>query len=250
MEHIQTWQWAMAFVAALIIGMSKTGIPGIGILSVTFLAYALEGWTSNGVILPLLILADVFAVIWYHRHTQWSKILSIVPWVVVGIAIGFALLWKLGESPETKRMLNPIVGFMILAMLFLYFAQKWWAKGWTPKSKVGVFSSGIGAGFATAVSNAAGPILSIYFTAHDLPKYQLMGTFAWYALIFNCVKVPLYAAGDIITRDTLGMNLYLAPVVVVGVFAGKWLLPRVSQKVFDAMVLVLAAVGGIQLLFK
>ncbi len=250
MEHIQTWQWVMAGIAALVFGMAKTGVPGVGILAVTFLAYAFGGWISNGVVLPLLILADIFAVIWYHSHTQWSKIWAIVPWVLLGMGLGYVVLWRLGETEETKAMLNPIVGAMILIMLVLYFVQKKWPTGWTPKSRTGVLSSGVGAGFATAVSNAAGPIMSIYFTSQELPKYQLMGTFAMYTLIFNCVKIPVYLTLDIMTRQTLLLNLYLTPLVIVGVFAGKWMLPRVSQKVFDALVLVLAAVGGVQLLFR
>ena len=67
---LTVWQWLLGAAAALLVGVSKTGIPGVGILVVTLLAQAFGGWNSVGVMLPMLILGDVFAVAWYKRHAQ------------------------------------------------------------------------------------------------------------------------------------------------------------------------------------
>ena len=90
--HLELWQWILGGTAALMIGVSKTGVPGIGILVVPLLASVFGGRPSVGIMLPMLILADCFAGVWYRRHAQWDKLVRLLPWVVAGMAIGAATL--------------------------------------------------------------------------------------------------------------------------------------------------------------
>jgi uncharacterized membrane protein YfcA len=107
------------------------------------------------------------------------------------------------------------------------------------------------------VSNAAGPIMTIYMTSLGLPKHEFMGTTAWYYLIFNVAKIPLYLlliaiAPDkpMFTSQGLLFDLLMLPVIVVGVYLGKWMLPRVPQTVFNVVALSLAAVSALRLIFS
>jgi uncharacterized protein len=53
----------------------------------------------------------------------------------------------------------------------------------------------------------------------------------------------------LITPQSFGFNLVLAPAVLLGVLAGRWLLVRVNQGLFEQLVLLLSAIGGILLIF-
>ena len=126
----------------------------------------------------------------------------------------------------------------------------------SPKSKFGIASTGASAGFATTVSNAAGSIMSMYLMALNMPKAQFMGTISWYFFIINLSKLPIYIGltamnpqKPIVTLHSMKFVLLISPAIIVGVFIGKWLLPRISQKLFESVILVLAAVAALKLIF-
>jgi uncharacterized membrane protein YfcA len=75
-----------------------------------------------------------------------------------------------------------------------------------------------------------------------------MGTVAWYYLIFNCVKIPVYGGLGMITQATLKFDLFMLPAVLAGAFAGRMLLGVIPQKVFNGAVLILAALAALKLL--
>jgi uncharacterized membrane protein YfcA len=254
MHHLTTTQWIIGAAAALMVGVSKTGVPGVGIFVAPMLASIFGGFQSVGIMLAMLIFGDCFAVLWYRRHAHWDKILGLLPWVVAGIAIGAIAMWKVGESKSTKDVLGVVIGIMVLLMLALYLIQDRLHERFTPKSPAGIAGTGLTAGFTTMVSNAAGPIMSIYMAAQKLPKKEFMGTLAWYFFMLNLFKVPIcvylthvHPNKPIITGRSLLFNLIISPVILVGVFIGKWLLPRVSQEAFDRAVLGLAALAAIKL---
>ena len=112
--HYELWQWAIGFGAALFVGVSKTGVPGIGILVVPMLAYGFGGRLSIGVMLPMLIMGDMFAVAWYRRHAQWDKLVHLLPWVVVGMVFGTAALAMIGKSKAADPT-NTIIGVLVLS---------------------------------------------------------------------------------------------------------------------------------------
>lgn len=237
--------------AALLVGISKTGVPGIGILVVPLLAYAFGGRPSIGIMLPMLVMGDIFAVVWYKRHAQWDKLVGLLPWVVAGVGIGALALWQTGKLNGGKDIVGVVIGIMVLVMLILHLLRNLLGDRLTPKSKVGMVGTGVSAGFATTVSNAAGPIMQMYLAAHEMPKEQFMGTIAWYFFIINAGKLPIYGLltfldpkHPIVTGPSLLFNLEIFPAILVGAVIGKWMLPKFSQKQFDGAVLGLAGIGA------
>lgn len=251
------WQLLLGAFSAFLIGVSKTGVPGIGILVVPLLATAFGGRASIGTMLPMLIVGDIFAVRWYRQHTQWKRLIELIPWVVVGMALGALVLWRLGEAKGGKDLLEPLIGTLVLVMLAVHLLRRRWGDRLAPHSPVTVASTGTAAGFATTVSNAAGPIMGIYMTSLGLPKEQFMGTSAWYYFAVNLSKLPLFVAlslinpaRPIVTAHSLLFNVAVIPVIVAGVYLGRWLLPRIPQRLFDSIVLVLAAVAAVKLIIR
>ena len=251
----ELWQWVIGFGAALFVGISKTGVPGIGILVVPMLAYGFGGRLSIGVMLPMLIMGDMFAVAWYRRHAQWDKLVGLLPWVVVGMVFGTAALAMIGRSKAADPT-NMMIGALVLVMLAVHLLRNRLGEQFQPTSPIGVAGTGVAAGFSTTVSNAAGPVMQMYMAAHKLSKEAFMGTIAWYFFIINLSKFPVYVIltkiepqKPIVTTDSLTFNLAVAPAIIAGVFIGKWLLPRIKQKSFESIVIVLAAAGALNLMF-
>ena len=250
----QSWQWMLGALSALLVGISKTGVPGVGTPVVPILAAAFGGRQSIGIMLPLLIMGDVFAVGWYRRHAQWDKLVGLLPWVVVGLAVGAAALQLTGKLEGAGDVLGRVIGWLVLGMLALYLLQGRLGDKLTPTSPIGVAGTGVLAGFSTMVSNAAGPVMTIYLTAHRLPKNQFMGTIAWYFFIINAAKMPVYIVltamnptNPIVTVQSITLNALLFPAILAGAFIGKWLLPKIPQKAFEGVLIFLAAVAAIKL---
>lgn len=255
MLHLDPYQWFLGLAAALLVGVSKTGVPGIGILVVPMLAQAFGGRLSIGIMLPMLICGDVFAVFWYRRHAHWDKLVWLLPWVVFGMIWGTLALKVTGDAKGSRDIMNTVLGAMVLVMIALQLLRNVLGDRITPTSKPGVAATGTAAGFATTVSNAAGPIMQAYLSAYRLPKEQFMGTIAWYFFLINTAKFPVYVAlsianpaKPIVTWSSLSLNAAVAPVIIAGAFIGRWLLPRIPQKWFELIIIGLAALGGLKLL--
>ena len=248
---LTTVQWVWGMLAAVLIGISKTSVPGIGMLAVPLLAMVFGGRMAVGVMLPMLVFADIWAVSWYRQHTQWNAIIRLLPSVIVGLAAGGVYLKFVGQGNNGTYYMNVTIAVMVLAMLGLSYM-----KSYQPHHGVGKVVTGVLAGFTTTVSNAAGSIMAIYLAACGMSKNQFVGTSAWYFFIINVSKVPIIAGLSIadrshpfITKESLIFNVICIPAIVLGVCLGRWMLPRISQKQFDVIVQVLAAAGAIKLLF-
>jgi hypothetical protein len=241
--------WVFFVLAALVVGITKTGIPGIGILAVVLLAAGMENAKESvGFLLPLLIMGDVFAVAYYRRHAQWRHLVRLLPAALVGIGIGFFLM-----DAVTPELLRPVIGGIALLLLGLDF---WWRLGnaertlpahWAVAAPVGV-----AAGVTTMLANAAGPLIVIYFLAMRFEKRRFIGTAAWYFLLLNTVKVPLFLAQDppLITGASFRANLALLPAVLGGAVAGVFVLTRLPQRWFVVVVKVLTLAAAVKLIFS
>ena len=113
--NLTPWQWALLALGALVTGLSKTGIAGLGVLSVALFANALPARASTGALLPLLLCADVFGVAFFRKHASWPHLFKLFPWVVVGVLGGYFALDKISNA-QIQRM----IGGIILAMVALH----------------------------------------------------------------------------------------------------------------------------------
>ncbi|MCW5943790.1 MAG: sulfite exporter TauE/SafE family protein [Fimbriimonadaceae bacterium] len=254
MPDFNAVQWSLAVLAAILTGVSKTGVPGTGMLVVPLMANLFGSRLSVGALLPMLIVADLFAVLWYREHCRWDQIRRLSPWVAFGLVLGAAFLLSIGETAG-KDVLNPTIGGIVLAMLAVHLLRKRTGDRLNLRSKPAIAGAGTLAGFTTTVSNAAGPVMTIYVTAQGLTKNEFMGTFAWYFFLINSAKVPILLAislaqpsNPLMTSATGIFNLIVVPAIIGGAFLGKWLLPRIPQRAFEAVILTLAAIASAKLL--
>ena len=116
--------------------------------------------------------------------------------------------------------------------------------GDVPHNRWFAWGMGLIAGITTMLANAAGPIFALYALAVALPKFEIVGTSAWFFFIINSFKVPFSLGLGLIHGQTLLLNLVLSPVIVAGVFGGRWIITRIPQRMFDAFLLAFAAHRG------
>ncbi len=236
----------MAATAAFLMGISKAGLKGLSIFNVTLMALAFGAKESTGLIIPLLLVGDVFAVVYYNRHTQWHHIFKFLPWMLAGILIGVFL----GKDLPAKEFK---VG-MVVVILFSLGMLIWWDKRKSqsvPTHRLFAGSIGIMAGICTMIGNLAGAFTNIFFLAMRLPKNEFVGTAAWLFFITNLFKLPFHLfVWKTISQETLLINLKLLPAILAGLFLGVVLVKKINDRNYKRFILIVTAIGAMAILFK
>jgi len=169
---------AIAVIAAVSVGFSKTGIPSSGIFTVTLMAMVFPAKESIGIVLPMLIIGDIIAVIHFRHKVVWKTLIVLLPWVLAGVVSGYYFL-----SLADDELLKMTIGWLVLGLILVHLIRERMSKtkDW-PAWILSWFNPllGILAGFATMIGNAAGGIMSIYLLAKKLPKEWFVGTAAWF----------------------------------------------------------------------
>ena len=238
--------WVLISVAAFIVGLSKAGLKGIDMMNVTLMALVFGGKASTGIVLPLLCVADVMAVKYYHRHAEWSYFRKLVPWMVVGILVGVFVGKDLDEVYFRKVM--AVIIILTIALMMLIEVQK---NLLLPNNKIFVALMGSSAGFTTMLGNLAGAFSNIYFLATRITKNNFIGTAAWIFLVINLFKLPFQVIfWKNITTATLQVDLLLLPALVLGFGVGIKSVAKIKDDSYRKVVFVLTLVGAVFILFK
>ena len=238
-------QWALAIIAAICAGLSKAGFAGLGLVAVIVFANIFGARDSTGVVLPLLIAADLGAVGIFKQHARWDYIRRTLPAAGVGVILGAVVLARLDNAT-----FKPILGTIILALTILQLLRLRRPDlfGDLPHSRALALTLGFLAGMTTMMANAAGPLVAVYFVAVGLPKFEVVGTLAWFFFLINLFKMPFSVGIGVVHRSSLAFDAVLVPAVFVGLFGGRWLIHRIPQRAFDAMMLVFAGVASLRLI--
>lgn len=236
--------WLLCICAALCVGLSKSGFPGVSLLTVALMAHAFPPKESTGVLLPLLIFGDLCAVRAFRKDALWNQVLRMLPPTVVGIGIGF---WIMQKMPDNQ--FRPLLGWALLFTVLLQALRSLFPKigASVPHTRAFAWTMGIWAGIVTMIANAAGPVMAIYLLSLSLPKQNLVGTSAWFFLIVNVIKLPFSGALGLLQAPSLLLDLYLCPLVIVGTLLGKSILHRIPQRLFEFLLLASAAAAALNM---
>ncbi len=243
-EILTPWAWLLAIVAAFLVGLAKTGFGGLGIFSVILLAEVFPARESTGALLPLMLFGDVLGVAIYRRHGSWSDLLRLIPPAAAGIVLGW---WIMPLIPDAA--FGDFLGWLIIALMAMTLLQRKFpamAKDAAHYPAVGILA-GVTTGITTMVANAAGAITAFYFLARRMDKMTFVGTTAWFYLVVNSFKVPFSLHLGLINSSSLAFDALLLPAVFLGAISGRWLLGRVSQRLFEAITIALAILAALRL---
>ena len=235
-------QLSILILSALLIGINKTAVPGIGVLPVVLLALWFEPRRSAGLQLVMLAMTDVMAVAYYRRHADWKIVLRLCPWALCGLAVGHFSLDLISDD-----LMRPVLGGIIIALCILRQFYKRISPDKIPSGNVIAGVCGVLLGFTTMVANAAGPVAAIYFLTMKLPKDKYMGCSAWFFLLINWTKLPIFWYQGRITQESFLLDLTMIPFLVIGAGVGIWLLPKIPQKLFENIIEVLIVITALKL---
>ncbi len=245
--------WALAVLGALLVGVAKTGIGGLGMVVMALFTLVLgNSKEASGAVLPLLIVGDVFAVVAFRQHARWEFLWKLFPWTAVGVGLGYLAMGRISDA-QARVLIGAIIVVMTLLHVWKKRRDARRAAEGEAETSHGVWfapTMGVLAGFTTLVANAAGPLMALYLLAMRLPKMDFVGTGAVFFLLLNVFKVPFMVDLGLITGASVGLNAVLAPAVILGAVGGRALLKKIEPSVFEKIVLWLSAAGGVKLLWS
>jgi len=239
-------QWLWVMICPILIGMAKVGLSAISMPVIPILAGIFGGRLSTGILLPILCTGDIFAVKHYHRHAEWRYILHLLPWTVLGIALGMAV-GGIIDDVNFRHILAAIilVGLAIMVIRELRrgttrISEHWWLSALI----------GLATGFSSMVANAAGPLMTMHLLSKKLSKNSYIGTMAWFFMIVNLIKVPAHIfIWKTITLETLLLDIAVAPLILVGAFLGIVAVKRIPEKPYRFMIIIMTALAALKLFF-
>lgn len=251
--------YSLVIAAVIVMGIAKSGFGGgVGILAVPLVANAMPADRALGVMLPILIVADLFAVVQHRQQQSWPHLRPALLGGVVGIGIGTLLLFmlidgnsKTKSSENVGAVLSVFVGSICLLMVAV---QVYRLSGGKVPTLPGNKSTGVGvgaaAGFTSMLAHAAGPVMSIYWLDQKMGKRLLTGSLVLYFFLVNTLKLPSYFALGWITWDSLKESAVFALFVPIGSLLGIVMHHRIPEKPFAAVMYAGAGVAGAWLIIK
>jgi len=236
----------IAVFVALMLGMAKTGIHGAGMLSVPLLAIAFGGKLSSGLMLPMLLVADVFGVWYYHRHASFKHLKILFPWAALGVIMG-SLAGSFIDD-ELFKIIMAVTIFSSLAMMI------WMELGGREKIPERVYfgiAAGFLGGFTSMIGNLAGTVMAVYFLSMKLPKSNFIGTVAWFFLVINWFKVPFHIwVWHTINRDSWIFAVVLTPAILAGAYLGIVLVKKMSDQTYRWFIVGMTFVAAMVMVLR
>ncbi|MCO5197293.1 MAG: sulfite exporter TauE/SafE family protein [Anaerolineae bacterium] len=240
--------WIAAITSVLFVGIAKAGFGGgVGVLATPLLALAVPVSEAAALLLPILIVVDIFSVYHYRGDVDRLSIRVLLPAALVGVAVG-ALFFNLFSDNE--RVLQILIGLIALAFLAYQLGRNRITAavaGSRPSRNVGR-ALGVTAGFTSTLAHVGGPPIAIYLLPQRLPRTLYVGTTALFFLIINVVKLIPYAALGLLRIGNVPVTLLLIPVAFIGVRLGIWLNHHFTDVWFNRVVYVLLFVTAVQLI--
>lgn len=232
------------YLVALFIGMAKTGMHGTGTLAVPLLALVFGGQSSSGILLPILCLADILGVWYYHRHASLEHLRKLFPGAALGTVLG-TVVGGMIDDHVFKIIMAVIIVISVGIMLWLERGHK----EDVPDYKWFAGLTGVAGGFTSMVGNLAGSVMAVYFLSMRLPKNSFIGTTAWFFMAINWFKIPFHVfAWHTITLDTFLLDLTTIPAIALGAFLGIVIVKKLNEKTFRWFIIGMTLVAAVFML--
>lgn len=236
-------------IAVFLYGISKTAMPGVGMVSGPILAAALGPTIASGFVVPLLIVGDLIGLALYRQHVQWRLIGRLIPGLLIGFA-ATALLFRFVDDATLSRILGVLIlislALELLRLRSLRRGQEQPEITARPHPVVaGLF--GVLAGMTTMAANAGGAAMTVYLVKMRVPMLAFMGTSVWFFFFLNLLKVPIVVWLGLLDVESLIVDLWFLPVLVAGAGVGILIFRRLDQRAFTSIALLLSGVAAVWL---
>ena len=231
-------------LAALLIGLSKGGLPSIGMLAVPILSLAISPMKAAVLLLPIYVISDVVGVWLYRRHFSTPNLIILIPAGVLGVFIGWL----------TASYISDIAIKLLLGLIGIGFCLNTWLRKQSDQpTQSAHFGKGLFwgalAGFTSFISHAGAPPFQIYMLPQRLSKSEFAGTATLVFAVINAAKIiPYqdlrpYAMGDVVEAAAL------IPIALAGTVLGAYLTKKIADKWFFRFIQVGLFIISIKLIF-
>jgi hypothetical protein len=236
--------FAAAVPAVLLAGVSKGGFEVAGaIAAAPLLALVIDPRLAVGLMLPILMLMDVASLRAYWRRWSWPEARMLMLGAVPGVGAGWALFGAV--SADAVRL---AIGLLALGFVAWSLGRRFDLIPLGRPQRLGAgLVWGSLAGFTSFVGHAGGPPAAVYMLGRRLDKTPFQATSVLTFWWVNLIKLPPYVALGMLTAETAGATLALAPVGIAGVLIGAWAHRRVSEVWFFGLTYALLAATGLKL---
>jgi len=199
-----------------------------------------------GIILPMLVVCDFVVYPLFRRHASWRDVWPLVPVTLLAVVGAWLLLDRLDDG-SARRVIGAIILLMLALQLLREFKRDFLEH--LPDSRLFRWFSCILIGVSTMLANAAGPVYSIWALVHKMRKEDFLGVGARFFLLVNLFKIPFLGQLELINPESLKLDLLLLPSLLLGIFAGRSLVKRVPQRIFEILLYGFSLIAGVRLLF-
>lgn len=236
--------YAVAIPAIILVGLAKGGFAGpLAMMGVPLMSLVISPLQAAGILLPLLIAMDMFALWAYRGVYHLPNLIILLPAALTGIFIGW-----LTAAYVSDAHVRLIVG--IVACLFTLDYWIGWRGARAPgpsKFKGGFW--GMIAGFTSFVSHAGGPPVQMYLLPQKLEPRLYVGTNVIFFACVNWLKVLPYVALGQLGFDNLATSAVLAPLAPVSILTGVWLVKILNAETFYRLVYAMIFVISLKLIW-
>jgi uncharacterized membrane protein YfcA len=232
-------------ILGFLIGVSKGGFGGLGALLTPLLALVLPVALAVGVLLPMLMVGDAFAVYMYWKEWEIDLVKRTLPAGIVGALAGTALLLWL--PPDGLRM---ILGIFVLLLVVYKFVSDWiQAMQYEPRLWHAP-AAGFLAGVASGMFNNGGPAFSSYLLLQKLKPRPFIATSALYFALLNLIKVPGFLYTGVLDLPLLFSLWWVFPFIPLGIWVARITLTRVSPSAFEWIIIALLIFSSLWLFWQ
>jgi uncharacterized membrane protein YfcA len=240
--------WLTAALAVVLVGMAKSGFGGgVGTVATPLMALTISVTDAAAILLPLLIIMDLFSLRHYWRTYDRRSIKLMAPGAVAGVLLG---AFVFGYFSDNERILKVSLGILSLAFVAYQLARSVLVGSLAKTKPKGYAGVGLGAaaGFTSTLAHAGGPPATIYLLPQQFPRAIFVGTNVVFFALVNQFKLVPYAYLGLLRIGNLATILLLMPLAYVGVRLGIYLNKRFNDLWFNRVVYALLLVTGIELI--
>jgi hypothetical protein len=233
-----------AVPAAILVGLSKGGLPVVGMLGTPILALAVSPVTAAAMLLPIYVVSDLFGLQAYRRRFDRRNLAILIPATTIGVALGWAT-----ASITSERLVTLVIGAIGLAFCFdQYWKRRHQLEPKPADVRRGMFWGAV-TGFTSFVSHAGAPPYQMYVLPQRLDKLTYAGTTTVLFAYVNAIKlIPYWALGQL-NAANLKVAALLALPAIAAVYAGVWLVRVIPEALFYRLVIGALALVSLKLIW-
>src|SRR5689334_21641485 len=232
-------------ILGFMIGFAKGGFGGLGALLTPILALVLPVASAVGVLLPMLMVGDVFAVYMYWNEWDVDLVKRMLPAGIVGALVGTFLL-----SSVSTNGLRIILGLFVLASVaYKFLSDRMQAIRYEPRPWHAP-AAGLLSGIASGMFNSGGPPFNSYLLLQKLQARPFIATTAIYFALLNLIKVPGFLYTGVLNLRLLFSLWWVFPFIPIGIWVARITLTRLSPAAFEWIIVVLLIFSSLWLFWQ